>query len=58
MDDLEYQWPTHVGIIPDGNRRWAELQTPEKFPWEGHAEGFKRMNEITDFIKKFKKIPV
>lgn len=36
--------PRHVAIIPDGNRRWAKEHGLE--PWEGHAEGAKRMEEI------------
>lgn len=37
--------PTHVAIIPDGNRRWALAQ---KFPTkEGHKKGADRVFEIT-----------
>lgn len=50
VDSSAYQWPKHIGIIPDGNRRWAESQEPPQHPWIGHAEGFKRMDEITDFV--------
>lgn len=41
------QIPTHVAIIPDGNRRWAKERSLE--PWIGHEEGSKR---IEDIIKK------
>ena len=27
----------HIGLIPDGNRRWAKERCLE--PWEGHAKG-------------------
>lgn len=34
----------NIGIIPDGNRRWA---AEKKLPvWEGHREGAKRAREI------------
>lgn len=39
--------PTHVAIIPDGNRRWAKEKDLD--PWIGHEEGSKRVEEI---IKK------
>jgi len=34
----------HVGIIPDGNRRWARERG--FLPWKGHEEGAKRLKEI------------
>jgi undecaprenyl diphosphate synthase len=36
--------PTHVAIIPDGNRRWAK----EKglLPWNGHEAGAKKLEEL------------
>jgi len=30
----------HIGLIPDGNRRWAKERGLE--PWEGHREGAKK----------------
>lgn len=36
--------PKHIGIIPDGNRRWARSKGLK--PWEGHREGAKRVEEI------------
>ncbi len=41
-------FPVHVGIIPDGNRRWA-LEKKLK-PWIGHQEGYKRIKEVLDWI--------
>lgn len=35
MSDLKI--PTHLAIIPDGNRRWAKQQG--LLPWEGHQKG-------------------
>lgn len=36
--------PRHLGIIPDGNRRWAKAHG--LIPWIGHEEGAKRFREI------------
>lgn len=42
--------PTHVAIIMDGNRRWAQNRgKPSKY---GHAEGYKRLKEISSYCKK------
>ena len=43
----------NIGIIPDGNRRWAAQR---KLPvWEGHREGAKRAREImTHILGKYK----
>ncbi len=38
------QIPKHVGIIPDGNRRWARMKGLQE--WLGHKEGYKKMREI------------
>lgn len=37
--------PLHVAVIIDGNRRWAKERG--KFPWDGHIEGAKRVEEIS-----------
>lgn len=34
----------HVGIIPDGNRRWAKQNGLK--PWEGHRAGANRVREL------------
>ncbi len=39
------QLPTHIAIIPDGNRRWARERGKPGF--EGHLEGAKRFREIS-----------
>ena len=36
--------PTHIAIIPDGNRRWARKHG--LLPWKGHIEGAKRVEEV------------
>ncbi len=42
--------PTHVGIIMDGNRRWAEKHGLKKS--NGHKEGFKTIKELSKIIFK------
>jgi tritrans,polycis-undecaprenyl-diphosphate synthase [geranylgeranyl-diphosphate specific] len=34
----------HLGIIPDGNRRWAKKRGLE--PWKGHIYGAKKFEEV------------
>lgn len=44
-DILQLQnFPSHVAIIPDGNRRWAKDHGLN--PWEGHREGINNLEEI------------
>lgn len=38
--------PQHVGVILDGNRRWASAR--DMIPWQGHREGAKK---VQDFLK-------
>jgi undecaprenyl diphosphate synthase len=40
----------HIGIIPDGNRRWAREQGLDD--WKGHEEGGKRVEELARHIIK------
>jgi len=40
----------NVGIIPDGNRRWARQKRLED--WKGHEEGAKRAEELLKYIVK------
>ncbi|MDD2409918.1 MAG: polyprenyl diphosphate synthase [Bacilli bacterium] len=46
--------PTHVGIIMDGNRRWAKEQG--KKPIEGHLAGANRIIELAKYIINQKKV--
>lgn len=40
--------PRHIGIIPDGNRRWARLRGGD-IPW-GHEKGYERMKEVLNWV--------
>lgn len=42
--------PTHVVIIPDGNRRWAKNNNLP--PLFGHEKGYERANELISFSKE------
>ncbi len=41
-------FPIHVGIIPDGNRRWARRLGLESY--YGHYHGYNRIREVLDWI--------
>lgn len=43
---MEGKLPTHVALIPDGNRRWAKDRNMK--PWEGHAKAgtFDNLNSL------------
>ncbi|HDR53482.1 MAG TPA: hypothetical protein ENN60_02310 [archaeon] len=38
----------HVGIVPDGNRRWAKENG--KMPWDGHQRGTEVMGDIVKYV--------
>ncbi len=40
--------PIHIGIIPDGNRRWAQSHGLELFL--GHEFGYEKMQEVLEWI--------
>ncbi len=40
--------PVHVGIIPDGNRRWAEERNLSNF--EGHERGYEKLKQSADWF--------
>ncbi len=40
------KFPTHVAIIPDGNRRWAAMKGVSNI--EGHQAGADRMHQVVD----------
>jgi len=42
--------PTHVGIIPDGNRRFAKKLMQR--PWKGHEWGVKKFEEVLNWCKE------
>jgi tritrans,polycis-undecaprenyl-diphosphate synthase [geranylgeranyl-diphosphate specific] len=39
--------PEHIGIILDGNRRWASAR--EMIPWQGHREGAEKVREFLEW---------
>ncbi len=43
--------PKHIGIILDGNRRWAKAHGLK--PWDGHEAGFKKLKELFTWAKEF-----
>lgn len=44
--------PRSIGIIMDGNRRWANLHG--KKPWFGHRFGKEKVRELLDWCKRFR----
>ena len=48
MSDKNKNLPTHIAIIPDGNRRWAREHKLDA--WLGHREGTKSLEELIDVI--------
>lgn len=38
----------HIGIILDGNRRWAKQHLWK--PWEGHNKGFEKLKNLLNWI--------
>lgn len=39
--------PNHLGVIIDGNRRWAR-KNHKRFAWEGHREGAKNLERFLE----------
>lgn len=45
MSNIDYKkLPSHIAIIPDGNRHWARERGLK--PWDGHEEGAKNTEKI------------
>lgn len=42
--------PRHIGIILDGNRRWARQKG--KMPWDGHRAGFDKLKQLFKWTKE------
>ena len=40
--------PYHLGIIIDGNRRWAKQHNLK--PWQGHTQGFKKVKLLLEWL--------
>ena len=45
---MEKQYPTHVAIILDGNRRWAKERGLPKL--QGHKKGFDNICDLVPYI--------
>lgn len=45
-------FPRHIGIIPDGNRRWAKKRGLD--PREGHNFGYEKVKEVLRWIWELK----
>src|SRR3989304_4422301 len=43
--------PRHIGIILDGNRRFAKKLMMK--PWMGHEWGFKKVEKLFDWVKEY-----
>lgn len=39
--------PEHIGVILDGNRRWASAR--EMIPWQGHREGAEKVKKFLEW---------
>lgn len=46
--------PEHIGIILDGNRRWASRMGLD--PWKGHEQGAQKLEDFLDWCGEIKKI--
>ena len=42
--------PSHIVLLPDGNRRWAEKKGLPSI--EGHLEGFKNLKRFCDWCQR------
>lgn len=47
MNERDVGLPTHIGIIMDGNRRWAVGRGLR--PWRGHAMGQETLRRVTRY---------
>ncbi|MFO7872591.1 MAG: polyprenyl diphosphate synthase [Candidatus Undinarchaeales archaeon] len=54
MDLKIKNYPEHLGLIPDGCRRWAVKQSFK--PWKGHKKGIEVMEDIGRW--SFKNLPI
>jgi len=55
MTDQDNLLPKHVGIIMDGNRRWARANGLKTF--DGHFKGYQNMRDLALYALKEKSIP-
>jgi tritrans,polycis-undecaprenyl-diphosphate synthase [geranylgeranyl-diphosphate specific] len=47
---MQKEYPKHIAIILDGNRRWAKEKGLK--PWQGHLEGYKNVKRVFDWVKE------
>lgn len=52
MSKGKKQYPKHIGIILDGNRRWAKKRGLK--PWEGHRAGAEKWKELKRWMLDLK----
>ena len=50
MVNTEKNYPTHVAIIPDGNRRWAKMRGLP--PLVGHKRGIQKLKETLEWAEE------
>ncbi len=48
--------PEHIGVILDGNRRWA--RSKGLAPWRGHVEGSKKIEDFLNWCSEIDEIKV
>jgi tritrans,polycis-undecaprenyl-diphosphate synthase [geranylgeranyl-diphosphate specific] len=48
----QHPCPRSIGIIMDGNRRWASLHGEK--PWFGHRLGKEKVRDLLDWCKRFR----
>ncbi len=46
--------PEHIGVILDGNRRWAKRRGLD--PWKGHEQGARKMEDFLDWCGEIDEI--
>ena len=46
--------PEHIGVILDGNRRWAASRGLD--PWKGHKQGAEKLEDFLDWCGEIEKI--
>ncbi len=49
---MEENYPKHIGIILDGNRRWAKEKG--RFAWDGHKAGFDKLSDLFKWARELK----
>jgi len=52
----ERKVPLCVGIIPDGNRRWAKANGMH--PWQGHEKAIENFRKVAEFCRDDRRIAV